>query len=106
MTFADDLVALANVGGGVLIIGVGTDNADRAASLHEDPLMVIEQQAVQADHTTRAWCSLGGRGQLVYRRVRADAGLRHHGGEVRIGPAIWLYRMGGGGYECGIAAGP
>jgi hypothetical protein len=45
---ADDLVALANVGGGVLIIGVGTDNADRAASLHEHPLMVIEQQAVQA----------------------------------------------------------
>jgi hypothetical protein len=29
---ADDLVALANVGGGVLVIGVGTDNADRAAS--------------------------------------------------------------------------
>ena len=45
---ADDLVALANIGGGVLIIGVGTDNADRAASLHEHPLMVIEQQAVQA----------------------------------------------------------
>jgi len=33
---------------GRLIIGVGTDNADRAASLHEHPLMVIEQQAVQA----------------------------------------------------------
>src|SRR6266571_3787979 len=48
MTFAEDLVALANVGGGVLIIGVGTDNADRAASPHEHPLMVIEQQAVQA----------------------------------------------------------
>ena len=45
---ADDLAALANVGGGVLIIGVGTDNADRAASLHEHSLMVIEQQAVQA----------------------------------------------------------
>jgi hypothetical protein len=45
---ADDLVALANVGGGVLVIGVGTDNADRAVSLHEQPLMVIEQQVVQA----------------------------------------------------------
>lgn len=45
---ADDLAALANVGGGVLIIGVGTDNADRAASLHEHPLTAIEQQAVQA----------------------------------------------------------
>jgi hypothetical protein len=45
---ADDLAALANVGGGVLIIGIGTDNADRAVSLHEHPQMVIEQQAVQA----------------------------------------------------------
>jgi len=45
---ADDLVALANAGGGVLIVGVGTDNTDHAASLHEQPLMVIEQQVVQA----------------------------------------------------------
>lgn len=45
---ADDLSALANTGGGVLIIGVGTDSADRAATLHEQPLKAIEQQAVQA----------------------------------------------------------
>jgi hypothetical protein len=45
---ADDLSALANVGGGVLIIGIGTDKADRAASLHEQDLHTIEQQAVQA----------------------------------------------------------
>jgi Putative DNA-binding domain len=45
---ADDLASLANIGGGVLIIGIGTDNVDRAASFHEHPLMVIEQQAVQA----------------------------------------------------------
>jgi hypothetical protein len=45
---ADDLAALANVGGGVLIIGIGTDDADRADSLHEHLLKVIEQQAVQA----------------------------------------------------------
>jgi Putative DNA-binding domain len=45
---ADDLAALANVGGGVLIIGVGTDNADRADSLHEPALRTVEQQAVQA----------------------------------------------------------
>jgi hypothetical protein len=45
---ADDLAAMANVGGGVLIIGIGTDDADHADSLHEHPLKVIEQQAVQA----------------------------------------------------------
>jgi predicted HTH transcriptional regulator len=45
---ADDLSALANVGGGVLIIGIGTDKADRATSLHEQDLRVVEQQAVQA----------------------------------------------------------
>jgi len=45
---ADDLAALANVGGGALIIGVGTDSADRADSLHEQTLRVVEQQAVQA----------------------------------------------------------
>ena len=44
---ADDLAALANVGGGVLIIGIGTDDADHADSLHEHLLRVIEQQAVQ-----------------------------------------------------------
>jgi predicted HTH transcriptional regulator len=31
---ADDLSALANIGGGVLIIGIGTDRADCSASLH------------------------------------------------------------------------
>lgn len=45
---AGDLSALANVGGGVLIIGIGTDKADRAASLHEQDLHMVEQQAVQA----------------------------------------------------------
>jgi predicted HTH transcriptional regulator len=45
---ADDLSALANVGGGVLIVGVGTDGADRADSLHEQDLRVVEQQVVQA----------------------------------------------------------
>ena len=45
---ADDLSALANVGGGVLIVGVGTDKADRAVSLHEHDLHKVEQQAVQA----------------------------------------------------------
>ena len=45
---ADDLSALANVGGGVLILGVGTDKADCAASLHEQALHTAEQQAVQA----------------------------------------------------------
>lgn len=45
---ADDLAALANTGGGVLIVGVGTDNADRADSFHEQQLRVVEQQAVQA----------------------------------------------------------
>jgi hypothetical protein len=45
---ADDLCALASVGGGVLIIGIGTDRSDCAASLHEHSLHVIEQQAVQA----------------------------------------------------------
>jgi len=45
---ADDLSALANVGGGVLIIGIGTDKTDRATSLHEQDLRVVEQQAVQA----------------------------------------------------------
>ena len=45
---ADDLSALANVGGGVLIIGVGTDRTDRADSLHEQDLRTVEQQVVQA----------------------------------------------------------
>jgi hypothetical protein len=45
---ADDLCALANSGGGVIIIGIGTDKMDCAASLHGHPLHVIEQQAVQA----------------------------------------------------------
>jgi hypothetical protein len=45
---ADDLVAMVNSGGGVLVIGVGTDKSDRACSLHEHPLKTIEQQAVQA----------------------------------------------------------
>jgi hypothetical protein len=45
---ADDLCALANTGGGVIIIGIGTDKTGCAASLHEHPLHVIEQQAVQA----------------------------------------------------------
>lgn len=45
---ADDLSALANVGGGVLIIGIGTDKMDCAASLHEQHLHLVEQQAVQA----------------------------------------------------------
>jgi Putative DNA-binding domain len=45
---ADDLCALANSGGGVIIIGVGTDKMDCATSLHEHPLHVVEQQAVQA----------------------------------------------------------
>jgi hypothetical protein len=44
---ADDLCALAN-SGGVIIIGIGTDKMDCAASLHEHPLHVVEQQAVQA----------------------------------------------------------
>ena len=45
---AEDLSALANVGGGVLVIGIGTDKADRAACLHEQDLHMVEQQAVQA----------------------------------------------------------
>ena len=45
---AEDLSALANVGGGVLVIGIGTGKADRAASLHEQDLHIVEQQAVQA----------------------------------------------------------
>jgi Putative DNA-binding domain len=45
---ADDLSALANVGGGVLVIGIGTNKSDRAASLHEHELRLVEQQAVQA----------------------------------------------------------
>jgi Putative DNA-binding domain len=45
---ADDLSALANIGGGVLIIGVGTDRADCAASLHDQDLRAVEQQVVQA----------------------------------------------------------
>jgi hypothetical protein len=45
---ADDLSALANVGGGVLIVGIGTDRADRADSLYEQDLRVVEQQVVQA----------------------------------------------------------
>jgi hypothetical protein len=45
---ADDLCAMANVGGGVLVIGIGTDRADRAVSLHEQDLRTVEQQAVQA----------------------------------------------------------
>jgi hypothetical protein len=38
---ADDITALANASGCVMIIGVGTDNADRAASLHGHPLTSI-----------------------------------------------------------------
>jgi hypothetical protein len=45
---AEDLCALANVGGGVLVLGIGTDKADRAASLHEQDLRTVEQQTVQA----------------------------------------------------------
>jgi hypothetical protein len=45
---ADDLCAIANIGGGVLIVGVGTDKSDCAASLHEQVLHVVEQKAVQA----------------------------------------------------------
>lgn len=45
---ADDLSAMANVGGGVVVIGVGTDRTDRAASLHEQNLRTVEQQVVQA----------------------------------------------------------
>lgn len=45
---ADDLSALANVGGGVPIIGVGTDKVDHAESLHEQDLHLLEQQVVQA----------------------------------------------------------
>jgi hypothetical protein len=45
---AEDLSALANVGGGVLVIGIGTDRSDRAASMHEQDLHIVEQQAVQA----------------------------------------------------------
>jgi Putative DNA-binding domain len=45
---ADDLSAMANVGGGVLIIGIGTDKADCAVSLHDQDLHVAEQQVVQA----------------------------------------------------------
>jgi predicted HTH transcriptional regulator len=44
---AEDLSALANVGGGVLVIGIGTDRSDRAASMHEQDLHIVEQQAVQ-----------------------------------------------------------
>lgn len=46
---AEDLCALANVGGGVLIVGVGTDRkTDQADSFHEQSLHLVEQQAVQA----------------------------------------------------------
>ncbi|MEV0234693.1 ATP-binding protein [Nonomuraea sp. NPDC050786] len=45
---ADDLVAMVNSGGGVLVIGVGTDRHDRASSLHPLVLRTAEQQAVQA----------------------------------------------------------
>jgi hypothetical protein len=45
---ADDFCALANSAGGVIVIGVGTDKMDRASGLHEHPLHVAEQQAVQA----------------------------------------------------------
>lgn len=45
---ADDLSAMANVGGGVLIIGIGTDKTDRAESLYDQDLQMVEQQVVQA----------------------------------------------------------
>ncbi|MEU4698844.1 AlbA family DNA-binding domain-containing protein [Nonomuraea dietziae] len=45
---ADDITAMVNSGGGVLIIGVDTDKADRAATLHDHDLRTMEQRAVQA----------------------------------------------------------
>lgn len=45
---ADDLSALANIGGGALVIGIGTDKADCAASRHDQDLRSVEQQVVQA----------------------------------------------------------
>jgi hypothetical protein len=45
---AADLCALANVGGGVLVIGISEDNSDRADSFHPQLLSVLEQQAGQA----------------------------------------------------------
>ena len=40
---SDDLSALANVGGGVLILGVAEDRMSRAESLYARPLRVLEQ---------------------------------------------------------------
>ncbi len=45
---ADDLSALANSGGGVLVIGVDVDKAERAATIHPVDLRSTEQLAVQA----------------------------------------------------------
>lgn len=45
---ADDITAFANTGGGVLILGVGTDRADRAEVLNPLLLRTVEQQVVQA----------------------------------------------------------
>lgn len=45
---ADDFAAIANVGGGALILGVAEDKVNRAESLYELPLNVVEQQSVQA----------------------------------------------------------
>jgi hypothetical protein len=75
---ADDLVAMANSGGGVLVIGVGTDKSDRACSLHEHPLKTIEQQAVQAASTAAAidglaWRNVAGSWIPDCVRVFADA---------------------------------
>jgi hypothetical protein len=39
---------MVNSGGGVLIIGVDTDKADRAIALHDHDLRTMEQRAVQA----------------------------------------------------------
>ncbi|MFD9944540.1 helix-turn-helix domain-containing protein [Nonomuraea sp. NPDC059023] len=45
---ADDLVAMVNSGGGILVVGVGTDRHDRASSLYPQALRTLEQQVVQA----------------------------------------------------------
>ncbi|MEU4235549.1 ATP-binding protein [Nonomuraea sp. NPDC026600] len=45
---ADDMTGMVNSGGGVLIIGIETDKADRAATLHDHDLRTMEQRAVQA----------------------------------------------------------
>lgn len=46
---ADDLSALANSGGGVLVIGIGVDRkTERASTIHPVDLKSVEQLAVQA----------------------------------------------------------